>query len=224
MSGVTLSISVAPRKKPSAGQLSRPSTTTLGALLGCRIDVGGDLVAVLAGDQRAHLRIGLHPVADLHVRDPLLDRGDERIGRVADRHDDRNRHAALAGRAVRRRDGRVGGHVDVSVRQHDHVILGPAERLTALPTGRGRLVDVAGDRRRADERDRGDARMLEQRVDGHLVAVDDVEHAVRNTGLLAAARRCTARPRDPSRTASARTCCRTRAQAPTSTSGPSPGS
>ena len=38
--------------------------------------------------------------------------------------------------------------------QHDHVVLRAAERLAALPVRRRRLVDVPGDRRRADERDR----------------------------------------------------------------------
>src|ERR1043165_5895521 len=45
------------------------------------------------------------------------------------------------------------------------------------------LVDVAGDRGRADERDRGDAGVLEQAVDRDLVAVDDVEHAGRQAGI-----------------------------------------
>ena len=50
---------------------------------------------------------------------------------------------------------------------------------------RGRvLVDVAGDRRRADEGDRGDVRMLEQRVDGDaVVAMNDVEDAVGQSRL-----------------------------------------
>ena len=46
------------------------------------------------------------------------------------------------------------------------------------------LVDVAGDRRRADEAHRGDVRMLEDRVHRHLVALDDVEDAVRHARLL----------------------------------------
>ena len=46
------------------------------------------------------------------------------------------------------------------------------------------LVDVARDRRRADEAHRGDAGVLEDRVHGHLVSLDDVEDAVRHAGLL----------------------------------------
>ena len=44
-------------------------------------------------------------------------------------------------------------------------------------------VDVFGDRRGADEADRLDAWVGEQRVDRFLVAVDDVEHAFRQPGL-----------------------------------------
>ena len=96
----------------------------------------------------------------------------------------RDRHAALAGRAVGGRDRGVGGHLDVGVGQHDHVVLGAAQRLHPLAVLRARLVDVAGDRRRADEADRGDVGMLEQRVDGDLVALHDVEDAVGETGLF----------------------------------------
>ena len=68
--------------------------------------------------------------------------------------------------------------------QDDHVVLGAAERLHALAVLRARLVDVAGDRRGADEADRGDVGVLEQPVDRHLVAVDDLEDAVGDAGLL----------------------------------------
>jgi hypothetical protein len=139
---------------------------------------------MLARDERAHLRLGVHPVADLDLREPLADRRHERVGHVPDRHDLRHGHAALAGRAVARAHRRVGGHVDVRVRQHDHVVLRASERLHALAVLRPALVDVARNRRRADEADRDDVRVLEHRVNGHLVAVDDVEDAVRHTRLL----------------------------------------
>ena len=61
--------------------------------------------------------------------------------------------------------------------------LAPPRACTRLPAAVARLVDVPGDRRGADERDRRDVRVVEQRVDGHLVAVDDVEHAVGQAGL-----------------------------------------
>ena len=97
--------------------------------------------------------------------------------------DDRDRHAALAGRAVAGRHRGVGRHVDVGVGQHHHVVLGAAERLHPLAVPGAGLVDVAGDRRRADEADRRDVGVLEQPVDGDLVAVHDVEHAVGHARL-----------------------------------------
>ena len=47
---------------------------------------------------------------------------------------------------------------DVGVGQHHHVVLGPAEGLDPLAVPGPRLVDVAGDRRAAHERDGGDVR------------------------------------------------------------------
>ena len=77
----------------------------------------------------------------------------------------------------------VGGEVEVGVGQHDRVVLRAAERLHPLAVRGAALVDVLRDRRRADERHGGDVGVVEQRVDRDLVAVDDVEDAVRQTGL-----------------------------------------
>ena len=110
-------------------------------------------------------------------------RRDQRVGHVADRDEHRDRHAALAGRAVGRADRRVGGELDVGVGQHHHVVLRAAERLHALAVARAGLVDVLRDRRRADEAHRGDAGVLEDRVDRDLVAVHDVEDARRQARL-----------------------------------------
>jgi hypothetical protein len=44
----------------------------------------------------------------------------------------RDGHAALAGRAVAGADRGVGGQLHVGVGQHDHVVLGAAQRLHAL--------------------------------------------------------------------------------------------
>ena len=87
---------------------------------------------MLAGDQRAHLRCRVGARPDLERRSRLRDGVDERIAGLADRDDDGDGHAALAGRAVRRAHGGVGRHVDVGIGQHDHVVLGAAERLDAL--------------------------------------------------------------------------------------------
>ena len=68
------------------------------------------------------------------------------------------------------------------------MFLGPAQRLHALALGRAARVDVLGDRGRADEADRFHLGMVEQRIDRHLVALDHVEHAVRQARLLEQAR------------------------------------
>ena len=204
MPGLTWSMSEVPRKKPSDSPYrgcSRPSATTVAPCVGGGVEVRGHLVAVLLRDERAHLGRRVRARADLDLREARGDGIDERVRHGTDRDDRGDRHAALAGRAVAGRDGGIGGHVDVGVRQHDHVVLGPAEGLDALAVPRAGLVDVAGDRGRADEAHGRDVRVLEDPVDGDLVAVDDVEDAVRDAGLARAARRGRATPTGPSRTA-----------------------
>ena len=63
------------------------------------------------------------------------------------------------------------------------MVLGPAEGLDALPVAGPGLVDVAGDRRAADEADGRDPGVLEEPVDGDPVALDDVEDAVGHARL-----------------------------------------
>ena len=54
-------------------------------------DVAGDLVAVLAGDQRTHLVVGFAGRTDLDAGDALLDLVDQRVGdRVDGEHDARS--------------------------------------------------------------------------------------------------------------------------------------
>ncbi len=137
-----------------------------------------------ARHQRAVIGLGIAGGPDLevlHPRDQLLHQ--EIGGLGADRHRYRNRHAALAGGAVAGADQGVDRLVHVGVGHHDHVVLGAAEALHALAVGAAGRIDVFGDRRRADESDRHDARIVEQRVDRFLVAVDDVEDARRQPGL-----------------------------------------
>ena len=125
------------RSRPRSGAPSRPSTTTVAPSPGARSTYEATLSRCSRVTSGPISLSGSMPVADLDLRDPLLDRLDERVGDVADRDDHRDRHAALAGRAVAGGDGGVGRHVDVGVGQHDHVVLRPAERLAALAV-RGR--------------------------------------------------------------------------------------
>ena len=134
-----------------------PVDDRVGAGVDALVDVADDPVARLRRDHRAHLRVGLEARADLDRQRLLAQPLDQRVGGVADRDGDRDRHAALAGRAVARGGQVVGGEVEVGVGQHDGVVLGAAQRLHALAVLRAGLVDVACDRRRADERDGGHA-------------------------------------------------------------------
>ena len=131
------------------------------------------------------MRFGVGRDADAQA----LDRRDQLLakrvgGLVADRHDDRQRHAALAGRAESGAGEIVDDLVEVGVGHDDAVVLGAAERLDALVVRRAARVDILRDVGRADEADRGDVRMVEDRVDHFLVAVDDVEDAVGKAGFL----------------------------------------
>ena len=104
-------------------------------------------------------------------------------GLLADRDGHGDRHAALAGGAEGGADQGVGGHLEVRVR-HDHgVVLGPAEALGALAHAGGVRVDGLRDRGGADEADGLDARVLDERVHGGLVAVHHVEGAGGHAGL-----------------------------------------
>jgi len=139
---------------------------------------------VLAGHERPHLDVGLEAVADLDVREPVVDRLDEPIRRISDGHDLGDRHAPFTGRAVRRAHGSIGSHVDVGVREDDHVVLRAAERLDTLPMLRAVLIDVTRDRCGADERQSLDVRVLDDRVHRDFVSVHHVEDPVGDAGLL----------------------------------------
>ena len=104
-------------------------------------------------------------------------------GLLADRNDDRQGHAAFTGGAIGRPGQVLDDLVHVGVGQDDAVVLGPAHGLDAFPVGRAGLVDIVGDIGRADEADGMDLRMGQDGVDRRLVAVDDVEHAGRRSGL-----------------------------------------
>ena len=185
MSGVTWSSSVAPRKKPSRSgtvlddRRRRPRarrrrrgrrTTRPGR--GARAVMSGPISE--AGSVPG-------PTTSLSRRRRIASISGSPTSPTATTT--RHRHAPLAGRPVGRAHRGVGGQVEVGVGEHDHVVLGAAERLHPLPVGGARLVDVARHRGGADEADRRDVGVLEQPVHRHLVAVHDVEHAVGQPGL-----------------------------------------
>ena len=119
----------------------------------------------------------------------MPDLGCERLdepvcGLLADGHGDRDCHAALTRGAEACSHQRVDGLVHVGVRHDDHVILGAAQGLHAFARRGTPPIDVLSDGRRADEAHGLDVGMVEYSVDGFFVAVNDVEHAGREAGLL----------------------------------------
>ena len=141
------------------------------------LDVADDPVASGSRDDRAHVA-ALRAVAGLERSHPLGDLGDELVGDGVDGNERGDGHAPLARRAEARVDRGVGSKVKVGVGQHEHVVLGATKGLDTLARLRAALVDVLRDRGRADEGDRGDPRVVEDRVDRFLVTVDDVHDAV----------------------------------------------
>src|SRR4029434_10210898 len=147
------------------------------------LDQAGHLVAGRPGDQRPHVGGGVEAGGGAQPPRPLHDPVDQGVAGPADGHGGGDGHAALAGGAVGGRDQRVGGRVHVGVGHDDGVGLGPAEGLDPLAgvggvadvgvgdddgvflvpaegrdplaVGGAALVDVAGDRGRADEGDGG---------------------------------------------------------------------
>jgi hypothetical protein len=162
----------------------------LGACLLAGGDVSSDPVAVRTSDQRAHVRlgavsVGVGPaVAHLEGSGSLGHPSDEVVGDRLHGDQDADGHASLSGAAVAGVHRGVGGQVEIGVRQDDHVVLGAAERLYPLAVSARLLVHVLGDRRGAYEADGGDVGGVEKRIDGGLVALQDVEDAVGQTGFL----------------------------------------
>ena len=109
----------------------------LGAVGLAGVDVGGHLVAVRLGDQRAHVGVA-GAVADLHAlaRSAILATRSSAIGPTATAR--RDRHAAFARRTEAGVDHRVGGQIQVGVGQDHRVVLGAAEGLHALAVQRCR--------------------------------------------------------------------------------------
>ena len=116
--------------------------------------------------------------------DPSGNRVDQPGCNVTHGDGDGQRHTAFTGRAVRSRDHRIGSHLHVGVGEHQSMVLGSAKGLDTLAPGGAGLIDVPGDRRRAHEADGGNVGVGQQCVDGLLVALDNSEDAIGQTGVL----------------------------------------
>ncbi|CQA10038.1 Uncharacterised protein [Mycobacteroides abscessus] len=144
------------------------------------VDVVTHALEGIGADQWSEVGAGIQRWPDHELAGTLGQSVDEALrGGLTHRDRDRDRHAALAGRAVSGTDQRVDGLVDIGVRHDDHVVLGAAKALGAFTIGGGGLVDVLRNGGRSDESDRGDTRIVQQCVHGGLVPVDNVEDAGR---------------------------------------------
>lgn len=139
---------------------------------------------MLARHQRPHFRRRVVAHAYLQIARALGQPRHQFIADITDGQHHRDRHAALAGRTVGGADQRFHRAVQVRVRHHHQVVLGAAQRLHPLAVARAGFIDVLGNRRGADEAERGDVGMGEQGVHRLLVAVHHIEYAGRQTGLL----------------------------------------
>jgi hypothetical protein len=92
-------------------------------------------------------------------------------------------HAAFTRGAKAGVDGGVGSQFEVGVGQDQHVVLRAAQGLDPLAVAGGGLVDVLGDRGGSDEGNRLDVQVLQEPIDGFLVAMKDVEHTIREARL-----------------------------------------
>src|SRR5699024_11860342 len=118
-------------------------------------------------------------VADAQSSDALFNLGDELISNRVNRQHGRYSHAALTSSAVTSVDSLVSNQVQVSIRQHQHVVIRATERLHALAVLRRGFVDVLRNRSGAHKRDSGDLWAIEQAIDSQLVTLQDVEDTIR---------------------------------------------
>ena len=140
---------------------------------------------MLAGNERTHLRGLVVRGTDPQPFDPRCEPGDQSIRDIiAHRYGDGDGHTALARRAEGCSQERIRGLIEVRVGHHDEMILRTTQRLYAFAVRRSLQVNVACNRRRAHEADSAYIRVMQQRVHRFLVALHDVEDAVREAGLL----------------------------------------
>ena len=104
------------------------------------IDIAFDAGMGFLGHQRSEVGVVTGRIRrNLQVFDPRRQLFHQPVGGIlADGHRNRNRHAALAGRAVTGTDQRIDRLIQVGVRHDDHVVFGAAKTLNALCRRRSR--------------------------------------------------------------------------------------
>ena len=143
--------------------------------LGRRRDDGAEIDVVASG-------VG----ADFQRFDPGDQLLDQPVGRfLAHGHGHRDRHAALARRAIARTHQRIGGKVHIGVGHDDHVVLGTAKALAAFAVRGCAAVDILRDGGGADKAHSLHRRAVKDRVNRFLVAIDHLQDTIGQTRLLA---------------------------------------
>ena len=174
MVGRTWSRTVGPSQWPpsysSGGRAARPSSTISSApsaealaIARSRRPLGGCV------DESAHPRL-VDPELDVGGR--LDDRVDE-ARRVAHDDEDTSGHAPLAGAARERVDDTANRERLVGIRCDDEVVLRATETERTFAERRGSPIDRAGNGGRADEPHGPHAGMVDERVHGGAIAVDN---------------------------------------------------
>ena len=137
---------------------------------------------MLRGNQWSHIKAASG--ADTQLLDLGHKRIHQRVGHgIADCHNHRNSHAALATGAKGRTHDGIHSRVQIRIR-HDHrMVLGSAERLHPLAVRSARAIDVLGNGCGTDEAHCLHARICQQCIDRALVAIDDIEYTGRNASL-----------------------------------------
>ncbi len=102
---------------------------------------------------------------------------------LANRHGHRNCHATFASRPVCSPHQGIDRLIHVGIRHNDHVVFRTTKRLTTFALRGCGFIDVFGNRGRPDKADRGDVRIKQKRINRFLVALNNVEYAIRKTGL-----------------------------------------
>src|SRR6185295_2146092 len=155
-----------------------------GSLLDTQIDVASHFVEMLPRDKRAHFRRVAGARVDLQRLCALGKFLHQLVGDASHGYRNRDSHAALPCRTVGCADQRIDGLVEIGVR-HDHqMILRAAEGLHTFAACGPGAIDVFGNWRGTHEAHCRDARIVQQRIDRHLVTMDYVEYAVGQSGFL----------------------------------------
>src|SRR3954471_3899143 len=143
------------------------------------IQITCDSISMVRANDRTHIDV-LVAVGrtDSHLPGVLDKVFDNRITRFSNRDRDAAGHTPLTGAAERRCGQRFYGLIYFGIRHDHYMVFCAAGRLDAFARCRSPLVDVLRNTRGTDKGNRGDFRMIKQRINAFAIAVDNVDNAV----------------------------------------------